>query len=153
MIATVLIVDDEKDVREALAKVLRNLGYHALLAPDGVEGFELYKRHLPDLVLLDLNMPRRNGRTTFEKISTFNPLTPIIIITGRPDDFALATAAYVGALMEKPFDVPLLIQTVPQLIEESIDKRLRRLVYGERGRIYVTPDNEQTNGADRACAK
>ena len=45
MNATVLIVDDEKDVREALAKVLRNLGYHALLAADGIEAFELYKRH------------------------------------------------------------------------------------------------------------
>jgi len=59
MNATVLIVDDEKDVREALANLLRYLGYQALLAADGVEGFELYKRHLPDLVLLDLNMPRR----------------------------------------------------------------------------------------------
>ena len=153
MNATVLIVDDEKEVREVLAKILRNLGYHALLAADGIEAFELYKKRMPDLVLLDLNMPRRNGRTTFEKISTVNPLTPIIFITGSPDDFALATAAYVGALMQKPFDVPLLIQTVQQLIEESVDKRIQRLVYGDRRRIYVTPDNEQTDGADPARAK
>ena len=67
MDATVLIVDDEKDVREALANVL---GYRALLAADGVEAFELYKRHMPDLVLLDLNMPRRNGRATFELLTS-----------------------------------------------------------------------------------
>jgi CheY-like chemotaxis protein len=137
MDATVLIVDDEKDVREALAKILRNLGYETLLAADGVEAFEVYKKRLPDLVLLDLDMPRRNGRATFEKIGTVNPLTPIIIITGRPDQFELLTAIHVGALMEKPFDVPLLIQTVQQLIEEPLAKRLHRLIYGDHGRIYI----------------
>jgi len=89
------------------------------MAADGIEAFELYKRRLPDLVLLDLNMPRQNGWATFEKISEFNPLTPIIIITGRPDQSGSAAVARVGALMEKPFDVPLLIEVVQQLIEEA----------------------------------
>jgi CheY-like chemotaxis protein len=135
--ATVLIIDDAKDVREALAKVLRNLGYETLLAAEGIEAFEIYKKRQPDLVLLDLNMPRRNGRAIFQKITTVNPLAPIVILTARPDQFESVTATHVEALLEKPFDVPLLIQTVQQLIEEPIAKRLRRLVYGNPRRIYV----------------
>src|SRR4029077_7018992 len=67
---------------------------------------------------------------TFEKISKFNPLTPIIIITGRPDQSGLPPVARVGALIEKPFDVPLLIEVVQQLIEEPIPKRIHRLSHG-----------------------
>jgi CheY-like chemotaxis protein len=143
MKGTVLIVDDEKNVCESLAKVLRNEGYEALVAADGFVAFELYKQRLPDLVLLDLNMPRQNGWATLEKISKFNPLTPVIIITGRPGQSELAAASRVQALMEKPLDVPLLIEAVRQLIEEPVPKRLDRLARGERRTIYPGSEDER----------
>jgi DNA-binding response OmpR family regulator len=143
MKGTVLIIDDEKNVCESVAKVLRKEGYQPLMAADGIEAFELYKRRLPDLVLLDLNMPRQNGWATFEKISEFNPLTPIIIITGRPDQPGLAAVARVGALIEKPFDVSLLIEVVQQLIEEPIPKRIHRLSHGYPRAIYPGSADER----------
>jgi CheY-like chemotaxis protein len=133
---TVLIVDDEKSVRESLAKVLCSKGYEALMAADGIEAFELYKQRLPDLVLLDLNMPRQNGWATFEKISNFNPLAPVIVITGRPDQSEFAAALRVRVLMEKPLDVPQLIEAVRQLIEEPLPKRLDRLAHDDPRTIY-----------------
>lgn len=129
--ATVLIVDDEKNVRESLAKVFRGIGYEALLAANGDEALEIYRARRPDILLLDLNMPVRNGWDTFEQISTEHPLTPIVIITGRPGQLEIAAAARVGALMEKPLDVHALIQTVERLVEEPLTQRLSRLAFGE----------------------
>jgi CheY-like chemotaxis protein len=56
-------------VCEPVAKVLRKEGYEPLMAAGGIEAFELYKRRLPDLVLLDLNMPRQNGWALLKKLA------------------------------------------------------------------------------------
>lgn len=127
---TVLIIDDEQSIREALAKALRAVGYETLLAANGNEGVAIFERHRPDLILLDLNMPVKNGWDTFEAITTQYPLTPVIIITGRPGQLELAAAARVGALMEKPLDVSVLMETVRRLIDEPLSERLSRLAYG-----------------------
>jgi DNA-binding NtrC family response regulator len=127
MKGTILIVDDDTIVGESLAKALRKKGYEPLLAADGIEAFERCKQNLPDLVLLDLNMPRQSGWVTLEKISKLNPLTPVIIITGSPDQPEPTASARFRALMVKPLDVPLLIRVVEQLIEETISKRSDRL--------------------------
>jgi len=125
----VLIVDDEPNIRGSLAKALRGAGYEPIEAADGSEACIRYAEHEPDLVLLDLNMPVRNGWETFETISTLHPLIPVIIITGRPGQFELAAAARVGALMEKPLDVPVLLATVRRLVDEPLSSRLSRLSF------------------------
>ena len=151
---TVLIIDDERSVREALGKLFRNAGYATLLAANGAEAAALHEEHHPDAVLLDLNMPVMNGWEAFEKISTMHPLTPVVIITGRPGQFELAAAARVGALMEKPLDVPLLLETVRRLIEEGLSARLSRLAFqqphtrllGAHGSDEVGSDPAQLTG-------
>jgi len=123
----VLIVDDDIIVRESLAKVLRKKGYEPLLAADGIEAFERYKQDRPDLVLLDIDMPRQSGWVTLEKISKFKPIAPVIIITGLPNQCDRAAAAHIRALMLKPLDVPLLIRVVEQSIEDPICKKFDQL--------------------------
>lgn len=132
---TVLIIDDEQSIRDALAKALRAVGYETLAAADGNEAIMVFEQCRPDLILLDLNMPVKNGWDTFEAISTLNPLTPVIIITGRPGQLELAAAARVGALMEKPLNVSLLMETVHRLINEPLLPRLSRLAYGSPATI------------------
>jgi CheY-like chemotaxis protein len=127
MKGSVLIVDDDTIVSESLAKLLRKRGYEPLTAADGIEAIERCKQNLPDLVLLDLNMPRQSGWITLEKITKLNPLTPVIIITGSPVQPEPIAAARIRALMVKPLDVPLLIQVVEQLIEEPISEMPDRL--------------------------
>jgi CheY-like chemotaxis protein len=58
----VLVVDDEKDIQRVATRVLRGLGYGAIVARDGPEGLELARRYLPELVLADALMPRLDGR-------------------------------------------------------------------------------------------
>jgi DNA-binding response OmpR family regulator len=123
----VLVVDDDTSVRESLGKVLKELDYEVLLAGDGREALELFDKAQVDLLLLDLGLPTMNGWDAFERITNENPLLPIIIITGRANQRDVAMAAGVGALMEKPLDVPRLLETIKELLAEPKHARLLRM--------------------------
>ena len=124
----ILVVDDDPQVRESLRKVLQAEGYEVMLAADGQQGFDQSESKHIDLLLLDLNLPAKSGWDLFERFSSTNPLLPIVIITGRHNQYKLAAAAGVGALMEKPLDVSLLLQTIAALLVEPAEARLKRLV-------------------------
>jgi len=124
----VLLVDDDVSVVAALSGVLRSEGYDVIQAFDGHQAIEYF--HTvggADLALLDLNMPVKGGWDTFEQLTAINPLLPIIVITARPGQYPLAAAAGVAALMEKPLDLPLLLDTMRKLLAEPPDTRLARI--------------------------
>lgn len=123
----ILLADDDPGVRESLAAALRSDGYAVLPAKDGQEALDMIAVSAVDLVLLDLNMPVKNGWDTFERLTAENPLMPIIIITARPNQLFTALSAGVGALLEKPMDIPTLLKTVNALLVESAEVRLARL--------------------------
>lgn len=123
----ILIVDDDAQIRASLRKALRAEGYEVILAADGQEGIERFHESPVDLLLLDLNLPVTSGWDTFERLTSINPLVPIVIITGRRDQRDLASAAGVGALFEKPFDVPLLLESIKELLAEPPETHLKRL--------------------------
>jgi CheY-like chemotaxis protein len=86
-IPLVLVVDDDADVREALGQALEDEGFAVLLAEDGQEGFDLMVARQPDLVLLDLMMPRMSGWQLVEAVKK-NPAVnkiPIFVLTAAPD--------------------------------------------------------------------
>jgi CheY-like chemotaxis protein len=124
----ILLVDDDSSVLAALTGVLQSEGYDVRHAFNGHDALGVFHT-LPDisLVLLDLNMPVKGGWDTFERLTAINPLLPIIIITARPDQYTLAAAAGVAALMEKPLDIPLLLETMQQLLTEPPELRLARI--------------------------
>ena len=95
-----------------------------------------------DLLILDLNMPVKNGWATLEWLAEVNPLLPVMIITGRPNQRALAETAGADALMEKPLDVPLLLQTVRELMDEPMESRARRASHRASGSRYMPSDNQ-----------
>jgi len=134
----ILIVDDDLQIRESLRKLLRAEGYDVVLATSGQEGFDKFDQENTDLLLLDINLPGCSGWDVFGTITSLNPFLPIIIITGRNNQRELAAEAGVGALMEKPLDVPVLLQTITGLLAESAEKRLRRLV-GLDGQVRYAP--------------
>jgi len=123
----VLIVDDDLSVRESLGKVLKDVGYSVIEAAGGAEAVERFKSGQVDLLLLDIGLPIRNGWDTFASITSQAPAFPIIIITGKDNQYDTAVAAGVGALMEKPLDVAQLLKTIQELLAESREARLRRL--------------------------
>lgn len=121
-----MVVDDDLSVREILARVLAEEGYLTLVAPNGLEALGIEAANQIDLVLLDLSMPLQSGWETYEKLTTRNPLLPVIIVTARPNQLFTSLAAGVGALLEKPLDYPKLLETVRTVLEEPADVRRAR---------------------------
>jgi CheY-like chemotaxis protein len=123
----ILVVDDDASVRESLGKVLADAGYEVALAADGREAVEQFEHGHVDLLLLDISLPVKNGWDAFERITNEAPVLPIIIITGQANQHDMAVAAGVGAIMEKPLEVTGLLNTLQELLAESIEARLLRL--------------------------
>jgi two-component system phosphate regulon response regulator PhoB len=80
----VLVVDDDPDVRSFVVTVLEENQYIPLVAQDGIEGFEVIEKQKPDLVILDVLMPRGSGIRLYRKLKTDENLNqiPIIMFTG-----------------------------------------------------------------------
>ena len=123
----VLIVDDDVSVRESISRVLTDAGYEVAQAGDGLEALAKNDPKQIDLLLLDLGLPNKSGWDIFENFTGQNPTLPIIIITGQSRQSAMAMASGVGALMEKPLDAGMLLETMQELLTEPEEARLRRL--------------------------
>jgi CheY-like chemotaxis protein len=123
----VLLVDDDRSVLDALGAVIESEGFELVRAADGHEAVEKFRQQPIDIVLLDLNMPVKGGWDTLERLTTINPLLQIIVITARSDAYPVAVAAGVAALMQKPLDIPLLLEAMRELLAEPTTERLARI--------------------------
>jgi CheY-like chemotaxis protein len=126
---TILVVDDNSDIRESVAEFLRLLGWSVATAGDGRRGLELL-RELGDrvrLVLLDLHMPIMDG-VSFRKRQLADPglsEIPILIVSGEEDLCTTAAELGVEGFLEKPFSLDNLrgaverIDTMPGLVDKG----------------------------------
>ena len=142
----VLLVDDDPAIRQILVRLLSEENFEVLTAADGVEALEKANASKFDLVLLDLNLPVKNGWDTFEQLSMKNPLMPIILITARPNQFFPALASGVGALLEKPLDFTKLFYTITNLLEEPAEIRLARYAGRPSMFRYAPPQTDEPAG-------
>lgn len=115
-VAEILVVDDKADTREALVAFLQLEGYTTRTAEDGLQALGKIMEHVPDLVLLDVNMPDMDG---FEMLETIrrDPATtkiPVIMVTARNEAFEVARAFHLGATdyLVKPVQMEVLINRV-----------------------------------------
>lgn len=102
--SSVLIVDDEERIRNFLSMKLKTSGYDVLAARDGVEALELIQTHEPDLIVLDILMPKKDGFETLKELRTFSRI-PVIILSARGSNFDKVKGLSLGAddYLEKPF--------------------------------------------------
>jgi DNA-binding response OmpR family regulator len=122
----ILVVDDESSIREALSKVLRAENYEVVSAENGVEAIEKFNSEHIDLMLLDPGLPVKSGWDTLSWLAEANLLLPVIIITGRSNQRELAEKMGADAIMEKPLDVPCMLQIIRELMNEQVERRPRR---------------------------
>ena len=115
----ILLADDSPQIRESLSKVLRNAGYHVTSVAHGGQALDRALEEEFDLLLLDLNMPGMDGWEALNHLASLKPALPVIIITAQPDQRDWAQAEGARALMEKPLDLPLLLQTIHNLTTQS----------------------------------
>ena len=127
----ILLADDDSVIREVLSRILRAEGFEVVLARNGCEAIAVLVVRRPDLVLLDLKMPERDGWRAYDVMERVSPLTPVILITALPEQHAQAVRLGIDALMEKPLDLTLLLSTIHKLLAEPEQERLSRLTRGD----------------------
>ena len=112
----ILVVDDEVDVREFLSDLLTDEGYSVRQAADGVQAMELIKENTPNLILLDLLMPKETGTNLYRRIHQKKGLEeiPVIVISGLPGRH-LAVSKSVP-VFDKPIDEKRLLEEVKKAI-------------------------------------
>ncbi len=118
--ATILVVDDEPHVLKLVRANLESSGYKVLTAADGVEAVNLVERELPDLVILDLMLPRMDGYAACRRIREFSTV-PVIMLTARSAQVDLVHGFEVGAddYLTKPFSVTELLMRVQAVLRRS----------------------------------
>lgn len=84
--ARILVVDDEEEVRQLIVEFLESRGYAVITAATGFEALTAVKHYRPDLVLMDIMMPKMNGLETLQRIREINPRVGVIMLTGVEDE-------------------------------------------------------------------
>jgi DNA-binding NtrC family response regulator len=130
----ILVIDDEKSIREIFTVLLEEKGYRVESAGTGADGIARARAFLPDIVLLDMNLPDMTGLETLARIKTALPQTDTVIITafGTIRNAVEATKLGAYAYLEKPVDNDELLLTISRLTEV---KRLAREVEGLRSEL------------------
>jgi CheY-like chemotaxis protein len=119
----ILIIEDEKDVLAYFEALFQDNGYDTVVAEDGVKGFELAKSEKPDLIALDVTMPKQSGLKTYRLYKRDSELKhiPVIIITAGDDSFKLIFDEHMEVappegIFDKPFDPHKLLKAVAELL-------------------------------------
>ncbi|THB67468.1 MAG: response regulator [Gammaproteobacteria bacterium] len=120
---SVLVIDDEKQIVELLEFVLEKNGYKVITAANGAFGFRKYKELEPDLVIVDIFMPKKNGMETIDDIMDINNDCKIIAISGggriiNMDEKIKRLKELGVSFLSKPFEEDELIS----LVNEVLDK-------------------------------
>ena len=125
---TVLVVDDEADIREVLSIALADMGYRPLAAENAAQAFDLFVETRPDIVVTDIKMPGGDGITLLRKIKRENPETEVVMITGHGDmNLAIRSLKYEATdFITKPIDVDALDIALNRALEKiTLRARLR----------------------------
>lgn len=121
-VKTVLVVDDDNEIIESVRYALEGEGYHVVIARDGNQGLALAERESPDLIILDMMMPKRSGFLVLEKLRrAMESMMPVIMITGNEGSRHKAYAELLGVsdYIRKPFQMDKLLRAVEKHLASS----------------------------------
>lgn len=120
MSKTILIIEDEKAIQNIIKAFLEDAGYTTVLADDGLEGIEQFHKCSPDLVLLDLMLPKIDGFAVCELIRKESNI-PVIMLTARDDDDSQIKGfdALADDYITKPFTMPLVMRRIEAVLRRT----------------------------------
>jgi nitrogen regulation protein NR(I) len=145
----ILVVDDEEQMRDLLAKVLERKGYHVSVCGDGTEALASLEREPVDLVVTDVRMPGLNGMEALRAIKELNPEIVVIIMTafGSIDQAVQAVKDGAYDYINKPFKIDEILLTIEKALDE---RRLRHEVSSLRQELRTRYHFENLIGKSRA---
>lgn len=116
----ILIIDDEIDLTQMLGFQFGALGFEVKTASDGLAALEVIGQFRPDLIILDINMPRMGGMEFYSKICDSNakPLYPVLVLTARANIQGLFQDLHIDGFMIKPFEIDQLVNEAILIIKK-----------------------------------
>ncbi|MEA4907348.1 MAG: response regulator transcription factor [Anaerolineaceae bacterium] len=145
---SILVVDDDPGILTAIKQALVKYHYEVRTATDGAEAIELFKRDQPDLILLDLMMPRVDGLEVCRQIRAIS-VTPIIILSIKGSEADIVTALDLGAddYHVKPFRLAELLARVRAVLRRGNSPHANQIVCGE---LEIDTEQHRVTVAGRA---
>lgn len=149
----ILIVDDDENICELLRLYLEKEGYETVVANDGEQAVSFAQKYSPDLILLDIMLPRLDGWQVCREIRKFSE-TPIIMITAKGEVFDKILGLELGAddYITKPFDTKEVVARVKAVLRRSNDKNKKQIseVKFHKLRINLTNYELEVDGKEIA---
>ena len=117
----ILIIDDEEDIQKLLKIRLQQENFNVAVAEDGDVGIKMAEQELPDMILLDIMMPRMDGYTCLKEIRKL-PKTrdiPVLMLSGKEEEKVKDLFAFqkISGYMEKPFELDNLVSKVKEILK------------------------------------
>ena len=124
----ILVIDDDRNLRQTLSMILRRAEYEVSEAQNGKEGLNLIQKYPFDLVFLDLKLPDQNGLEVLPQIHDYNPELPVLILTAHATLDSAIEAVRLGArdYILKPIDPPYILTRAREVLAEQAEPRRRR---------------------------
>jgi DNA-binding response OmpR family regulator len=116
---TIVVADHDPAVRRLISRVLESAGYEVRASEVGRQAIALCNSVDPDLVVVDVDTPEVEGKSTLAHLAETDHGVPLIVVTARADKFEPAVQRRTYALMEKPLDLPLLLERIRELLNVS----------------------------------
>jgi len=119
---TILLIDDEIDMQQLTKITLKARGYIVETANNGLEGLSKLETLKPDLIILDMNMPKLGGLGFYQKICNGqgHPLYPVLVLTARANLEQLLVQMNIDGFIAKPFEIDELLRKVDAIIEKKV---------------------------------
>jgi CheY-like chemotaxis protein len=118
---TILVVEDEKALRDLLAELLEGSGYRVLKAADGIEGLAVYREYRKEIgvVLTDMGLPRMSGQDLFARIRELDPAAPIVLASGylEPGLRSHLSSAGAKAFIQKPYQARDILRIIREVLD------------------------------------
>lgn len=130
---TILIIDDDEQLRDTISLLLESEGFRPLLAADGKRGYEDALRYKPDLILVDLRMPGMNGVEVCKQLRAAGVRTPLIVLSAVGDEIDKVLLLEMGAddYVVKPFGTRELLARVRAVLRRSSSAAAKVLTFAD----------------------
>ncbi len=121
----ILLVDDEPKICQMLKKILEDSNYNVETAYNGVEGWEKFRHFIPDCVLLDMRLPKKNGFELLKEIKSFRPDIHVVVATAVIDENIMGLCMRAGAqdYLIKPLNIPKLLEKFHRLLDDPLNQK------------------------------
>ncbi len=150
---TVLVIEDDPKAADLIALYLTNEGFNAIKAHDGEVGLSLAKRHFPELIILDLMLPKIDGWEVCRQLRKTSDV-PVIMLTARGEEIDRVSGLTLGAddYVVKPFSPRELMARVKAVLRRMSKNKLQASTHFAHGNIVLDLEKRRLTVGDRAVA-